>query len=172
MVARIGGQEKSAWLVAVYKVFIGLMAAAFVGVGIAAFYPEPRMPDALMFSGPQLPAELQGVAREYRDQSALYSRNVAAIAAVAAVAILALSLTALRRIALFSDGLLLGGVLTFGYSVVRGFGAEDNLARFGIVAVGLAVALALGYVRFVQSTASAGAAEAGPSGASGPARTA
>jgi hypothetical protein len=90
---------------------------------------------------------------------------------VAAIAILAVSLTALRRIALFSDGLLLGGVLTFGYSVMRGFGAQDNMARFAIVAVGLAVALALGYARFVRPMTEA-RAESGTSAGSAHARPA
>jgi hypothetical protein len=31
-------------LVAIYKVFVGLLLATFVGVGIAAFAPEPKIP--------------------------------------------------------------------------------------------------------------------------------
>ena len=142
--------DRSTWLVAVYKVFIGLMAASFVGVGIAAFYVGPRMPDALMYLNGPVPPELQAAASAYRDAETLYNRNVAVIAAIGAILVLVLSLTVLRKIALFSDGLLLGGVLTFGYSVVRGFAAEDNMVRFVTVAVGLAVALVLGYVRFVR----------------------
>ena len=81
----------------------------------------------------------------------IYNRNVSAAAAVGAIVMLALGVTVLRRIALFSDGFLLGGVVTFAYSVLRGFGAEDNMFRFIVVAVGLAIALALGYVRFVPA---------------------
>jgi hypothetical protein len=43
-----------------------------------------------------------------------------------------------------------GGILTFGYSVVRGFGADDNTFRFIIVSVGLVIALGLGYIRFAR----------------------
>jgi hypothetical protein len=142
--------EKSPWLVAIYKVFLGLFVVAFVGIGIAAFYPEPSMPEALMYAGGPLPTEVQPVAHAYHDAMALYNRDVAIIAAVAAVAILTISLTVVRTISVFSDGLMLGGLLTFAYSIMRGFGAEDNRVLFVIVSVGLAVALGLGYVRFLR----------------------
>jgi hypothetical protein len=131
-------------------VFIGLLTVAFVGVGIQAFYPEPRMPVEVMYANGSLTPELQAVAREYQDRMALYNRNVAVISAAAAIGIMIFSLTAVRAISLFSDGLLLGGLLTFAYSVMRGFGAEDNVVRFIIVSIGFAAALALGYFRFVR----------------------
>ena len=49
-----------------------------------------------------------------------------------------------------ADGLLLGGVLTLLYSVIRGFGTEDNMFRFVVVSVGFAISLFLGYVKFIQ----------------------
>ena len=155
-------------LIAVYKVFLGLLLAAFVGIGIAAFAPEPRFPEPpARFEGPRAAEQLspeaqrefdefQAAMRAHRVAMAEYSRNVSAIAAAAAIAMLVLSLTVLRRVELFSDGFLLGGLLTFSYSVLRGFGAEDNTFRFIIVAVGLAIALGLGYIRFVQPSLKSG----------------
>jgi hypothetical protein len=98
-----------------------------------------------------------------RSEIALYSRNVSAVAAIGAIVMMGVSLTVLRGTALFSDGFLLGGVLTFAYSVVRGFSAEDNVFRFIIVSVGLVVALALGYVRFIRPTAGSSEPPAVPS---------
>ena len=160
-------------LVAVYKAFVGLLLAAFVGIGISAAAPEPRFPEppARMMaperdSQPSPEAqrefeEFQNASRAHRVLMAEYSRNASAVAAIAAITMLILSLTVLRRVALFSDGFLLGGIVTFAYSVVRGFGAEDNTFRFIVVALGLAIALVLGYVRFVRPTENA--ARAGPS---------
>jgi hypothetical protein len=151
-------------LIAVYKVFVGLLLATFVGVGIAAFAPEPRYPDPPISAvsprstdpPPEVQREMeehQRVVREMRSEIAAYSRNVSAASAIAAIVMMAVSLTVLRGMALFSDGFLLGGVLTFAYSVVRGFSAEDNVFRFIIVSIGLVVALALGYIRFVRQAA-------------------
>lgn len=149
-------------LVVVYKVFVGLLLAAFVGVGIAAFAPEPRFPEPpipMMRPGaaaelsPETQRELdeyQRVSREFRVELGVYNRNVSALSAAAAIVMLALSLTMLRRIDLFSDGFLLGGILTFGYSILRGFVAEDNMFRFVVVSIGLLIALGLGYVRFIR----------------------
>src|SRR5205823_613951 len=95
--------------------------------------------------------EFDRASRAFRVEMAAYSRNVSLISAAAAILMLVLSLTVLRRIEIFSDGFLLGGILTFAYSVVRGFGAEDNTFRFVIVSMGLAIALGLGYIRFVQA---------------------
>ena len=149
-------------LIGIYKVFIGLLLATFVGVGIAAFAPEPRFPEPpASMRGPAVGAqpspeaqrefeEFDRTSRAFRAEMAAYSRNVSVISAVAAIIMLVLSLTVLRLIPVFSDGFLLGGVLTFAYSVARGFGAEDNTFRFVIVSVGLLIALALGYLRFVK----------------------
>lgn len=155
-------------LIGVYKMFIGLLLAAFVGVGIAAFSPEPKFPDPpFLIEGPALRdgelspeaqrqrEEYQRLTREFREQSAAYSRNVATIAAAAGILLLVISLTVLRTTPIFSDGFLLGGILTFLYSIARGFGADDNMFRFVIIGLGLIIALVLGYVRFGLSGASA-----------------
>ena len=148
-------------LVVVYKVFVGLLLATFVGLGIAAFAPEPKHPEppiAMMPPGSaaQSPEaqreqeEFRSAARAFQAELAVYNRNVSAVSAVGAILMLVVSLSLLRGIVLFSDGFLLGGILTFTYSVLRGFAAEDNMFRFVIVALGLVIALGLGYVRFVR----------------------
>jgi apolipoprotein N-acyltransferase len=45
---------------------------------------------------------------------------------------------------------ILVGVFTLLYSVIRGFGTEDNMFRFIIVAIGFVISLVLGYIKFIQ----------------------
>lgn len=153
----------------VYVVFVGMLLAAFVGVGIAAFYKGPK--------APEYPAELQYPAltrpeqqpdataeakrqelqlkndeafKVFQKENELYQRNVSIIALLAAIMMLILSLTLVKQIQVIADGLLLGGVITLGYSVVRGFGSNDDMVRFMVVSVSLVVALVLGYIKFVK----------------------
>jgi hypothetical protein len=67
-----------------------------------------------------------------------------------AVLALALSLTFLSKVMILSDATMLGGVLTLMYSVIRGFATEDAKFRFAIVAIGLAVTIVLGYIKFIK----------------------
>jgi uncharacterized membrane protein len=150
-----------------YTFLIGIFFAVFVGVGIAAFYPQPKFPEQptlLKYSPPEITKDTSESAkykveaekfdraqRKFQEQLQLYNRNVSIIALVASIIIVIASLTLVRTILLIADGLLLGGVLTLIYSVIRGFGTDDNMFRFIVVSVGLLVSLFLGYVKFIKS---------------------
>lgn len=149
----------------VYIVFVGILLAAFVGVGIAAFYKGPKYPETpieLRFPETkptestmsaeyiQKQLEFDKRSEDFQKQNADYSRNVSIIALVAAVVMLVLSLTLFKQILVIADGLLLGGVLTLAYSVVRGFGSNDDMVRFMVVSASLLIALGLGYIKFVK----------------------
>lgn len=152
----------------VYIVFIGLLLAAFVGVGIAAFYKGPKPPEyPVSLKYPEfeqtkdVPATISAQRRvdmeendrkqkEFTERNQEYNRNVSIIALVAAIVMLILSLTLFKQILVIADGLLLGGVLTLGYSIIRGFGSNDDTFRFLVVSAGLVVALVLGYIKFVK----------------------
>jgi len=156
-----------------YTLCLALLVALFVGSGIAAFYPAPKQPEwpnRLQQSQPITPEsttadrarqkESDRLQRRFeRDQkkfqrlSASYNRDVSMISLLAAVAILFISLTLLKKIMLLSDGLLLGGALTLIYSIIRGFAGDNDMFRFIVVAVGTAVTIAIGYVRFVRPPA-------------------
>ena len=71
------------------------------------------------------------------------------IALVAAIVLLAGSL-ALERLPnkVLVNGVLLGGLFTLLYSVIRGFASEDSKMTFIAVSIGLAIAIYLGYHRF------------------------
>lgn len=153
-----------------YTAFIGVLLATFVGVGIAAFYKAPQAPNT--------PAELKYPAqpvspnstpsaefirkqeeqdqkfKEFEENRQKYERNVSMIALGFAIIILVLSLTTLRNVYVISDGVLLGGVLTLIYSIVRGFGAEDSYYRVIVTGIGLLIALILGYLKMVKPNSS------------------
>jgi hypothetical protein len=150
----------------IYVFLIGIFLAIFVGVGIAAFYPEPKYPEApktVRYGCTDVTKEgnvsvesksqidkFEQEEKDYREQSKIYSKNVSILALISSIIIVIASLTLFKKIFLIADGLLLGGVLTLLYSVIRGFGAEDNIFRFIVVSVGLFVSLFLGYVKFVK----------------------
>jgi hypothetical protein len=67
------------------------------------------------------------------------------------VIILAISLVFLSKIKMIADGILLGGVFTTIYAIIRGLISEDTKFRFLIVALGLIVALTLGYIKFIRA---------------------
>src|SRR5262245_16343899 len=120
-----------------YTVFLGLLIALFVGVGIAALYPGPKAPDYQVVETPakDTPApdsakrirESERQAKQYQLDSEDYNRNVSLLALGAAVILLAFALTVLRRVEILGDGLTLGAVFTLIYSIIRGFGSGDNL---------------------------------------------
>ena len=136
-----------------------------VGVGIAAFYPEPKPPEypsALKIpreGGLNQPVfnELKGGQEEFdRLEKAFeqnletYNRNVSIIAIVASIITLVVSLTLFGKLLLIADGLLLGGVLTLLYSIIRGFGSGNNKFQFIIVSLSFTVALILGYIKLAK----------------------
>ena len=150
----------------IYTVFLGILIAAFVGLGIDTFYQGP--------TPPEYPSKLERVAtpegeakelteeeiaeqeeyqskyEQFSEDMARYNRNVSIIALVAAVLILAISLGFSQKLDILADGVLFGGILTLGYGIIRGFGSDDPQFRFIVITVGLIVAVVLGYMRFVK----------------------
>jgi|SRR3989344_6523751 len=151
----------------VYIVFLGLILATFVGVGIAAFYKGPVYPEtpaALKYERPYPDFQTGTPSAEYiKQQEAFdtkskefqtandnYNRYVSMIALGFAIAMLIVSLAFFKRILVIADGVLLGGVLTLAYSIVRGFNTNDDIYRFLVVGAGLITAMVLGYLKFVK----------------------
>lgn len=145
----------------VYSLFLGIILAIFVGVGISAFYQAPQYPDppdTIKYGAVDEPdEEYLAAQRQYDEQNNQvqqqmddYSRNVSIIATVIAVAFLAVGLVYSHRIDVIADGVLLGGIFTLLYSMGRGLASGDEIYRFLIISVGVAVALFLGYWRFVK----------------------
>ncbi|PIS07906.1 hypothetical protein COT78_00970 [Candidatus Berkelbacteria bacterium CG10_big_fil_rev_8_21_14_0_10_43_13] len=147
---------------ALYKLFLGLLVALFIGFGISVFYSAPKMPDyptTLENVGSSVPTlAQQKINRDYDKQQkvyqtdvAKYNRNVSAIVICASVVLLILSLTVLINVAIIGDGILLGGIFTLSYGIIRAFMSESNKYQFGAVTVGLIVALILGWWKFLRA---------------------
>lgn len=152
-------------------VFLGILLAIFVGVGIAAFYKAPTFPEyPTKLQSRTLPQDVSKDAtlsaeldkeelaysqkqKDYTKKNEIYNRNVSIIALIFAIMFLFLSLSFVKHILIIADGLLLGGVLTLIYSMIRGFGSNDEMFRFMVVSIGLLISLIIGYVKFIKPTA-------------------
>lgn len=150
-----------------YTFFLAVILVTFVGVGIAAFYKGPKAPEYPIETQPIIytdkptseSAEMaesrikyEKESRNFQKENESYSKNVSIISLVAALIIMAISIVFVQKILYLSDGLLLGGVFTLVYSVIRGFNAGDEMFRFIVVSVGLAVSVYLGYWKFVRQS--------------------
>lgn len=152
----------------IYIVFIGVLLTTFIGVGIAAFYPGPKRPEppailqycsAEIIKDGKLSQEFRSEEEKfdkevkiYETKAQRYNRDVSVISLATAILILIASLIFFRKIYLIADGLLLGGVLTLVYSIIRGFSSQDDKFRFIVVSVGLVISLVLGYLKFIKPT--------------------
>lgn len=148
----------------IYTVFLGLLIALFVGLGIDAFYSGPKAPDYPLSLETAKPVEcgletdeqktlrlnFEQDQKNYMEQSKTYNRHVSMIALASAILILIASLTLLAKIKMIADGILLGGTFTTAYSIIRGLMSEDSRFRFVIVTIGLIIALVLGYMKFIR----------------------
>ncbi len=147
----------------IYTLFLALLIALFVGLGIESFYQEPKAPEYPMNTimekqpGCEPNVEQQKLEKEYtilRDKYTkelkTYNKNVSIVLLIIAIVILVLSLTFMTKIKMISDGILLGGVFTTAYGIIRGIMSDSSQFRFLIVTVGLTIALVLGYMKFIR----------------------
>lgn len=141
----------------VYTFFLGVLIAVFVGVGINTFYEGPKAPEPNgIFTTPvKDDAELQKQQRDYdakyivyNESLKSYSRNVSVVVMMAAVILVGLSLYYEKRSSIIANGVMLGGLFTLVYGVIRSMVSEDTRYIFMAATVALVVALFLGYRRF------------------------
>jgi len=151
-------------LKSIYTLFLALLIALFVGLGIDSFYhgPEspkyPSLPISAKQVGCEQTIEQQRIDKEfskmqddYTKELKKYNQNVSLLSLIASIIILVVSLTFIAKIKMIADGILLGGVLTTMYSIIRGIMSDSSQFRFLIVTVGLIIALVLGYVKFIKT---------------------
>ncbi|OGI25572.1 MAG: hypothetical protein A3J76_05835 [Candidatus Moranbacteria bacterium RBG_13_45_13] len=146
----------------IYTIFLALLVALFVGLGIDAFYPGPKVPETPIILETEKPGcedtielknarlEFNQAQKDFAEKSKPYNRNVSILSLAGAIVVLVASLTLLSKIKMIADGILLGGVFTTAYSIIRGLMSEDTKFRFLIVTIGLIIALVLGYIKFIQ----------------------
>ncbi len=142
-----------------YALAIALLVVAFVGFGISAFYEEPRYPafPAGIEEGPgvEMTSEEKRKMAEYRERERAYGEAysdynlvVACVSVGISVVLLVGSLARMGGLPVIGEGTTLGAVLTLFYGLIRAFMTDDEFVRFGAVAVGLAILLALVYRKF------------------------
>lgn len=142
-----------------YALAVALLVVAFVGFGISAFYGEPRYPDYPSGVGEeserQRTPEEQRKLEEYREDEKVYQRDVsnynlvvASISVGVAVLLLVASLVWISGLPVIGEGAVLGAVSTLFYGLIRAFMTNDELFRFGAVAVGLVILLVLVYWKY------------------------
>lgn len=148
-----------------YALFLGIILATFVGIGISTFYVAPKAPEfptTLSQPTPTTPdkqfdtqrseaqTKFDADQKAFETNFARYNRTVSVVAMVFAIAFLTLSLLLDGKIGVIADGLLLGGIFTLLYGMIRGFMTDLMTYRFVVITVGLIVALILGYVKFAR----------------------
>lgn len=145
----------------IYTFFVSLFLAVFIGTGVAVFYPSPKAPEPPSFYGLEAPKELtdserraeedfSAQQRAWEKEMKEYNRNVSMIVLACAVVILVIALTLSDKLGVIADGLLLGGIFTLLYGIIRGMDSDDAKYRFLVASVGLLVALVLGYFKFTR----------------------
>ena len=159
----------------IFSFFLGLMVVAFVGIGVNTFYPSPaekyvqprreltRNQEGL--SRKADPGDLTAVEQARRDSLADersklmereqaevkdWARVTSIILVLCATLVLVVSLVLSERLRVISNGLLLGGLFTMIYGAGWVIFSGNSVARFWVILFALAVAIGLGYMKFVH----------------------
>lgn len=146
----------------IYTFFLGLLLALFVGMGISTFYPAPSEPESPVGIYETQPLDTKGVSEEqaaadrryqeewqtYNEKMQVYNRDVSIISLIISVLLLVVAFILERRNSILSNGLLLGGVFTLAYAIIRGIMSQNTQYRFIAITVALAIVIYLGYRRF------------------------
>lgn len=152
----------------IYTLFLGLLLALFIGIGIDTFAPAPTYPDhpdELMGGtevenivvapvgesatitpphGESAQAAYDEAVKQYDEEVKGHALTTAISSFVAGILLLVVALLWLRRSPVLSDGFLLGGMLALLYSVGWSLATAQSVVSFGIVTLGLIVTLVLG----------------------------
>jgi len=173
----------------IFSFFLGLMVLAFIGVGVNTFYPNPS--DAYqkqlqpLYNEQQLINVKGGATPSAADQARLvqiqtqidalnakqqvetenWARVTSIILVLFATLVMGISLIRSEQLRVVSNGLLLGGLFTMIYGAGWTIFSGTSYLRFFVVLFALAVALGLGYVKFVWLKQGLTPAAAGSGGA-------
>jgi hypothetical protein len=159
----------------IFSFFLGLMVLAFIGVGVNTFLPSPAEQHKAEMDNIQQQIEALNVKTNGRtldvtqqaamdkltaQQNALqrtieaemkgWARTTSIILVIFATIVMAISLVMSDKLRVISNGLLLGGLFTMIYGVVWVIFSGNSVARFVVIAFALAVAIGLGYLKFVR----------------------
>ena len=163
----------------IFSFFLGLMLAAFVGVGVYTFHSPPeqfdsqirdlarreqairdsRPPDELEASDRDQILEINRQRNDLMDAAEKarkpWALSTSIILMVFATLTMVVSLVRAGQLPVISNGLLLGGVFTMLYGVGWIVASGTSITRFVVMSVALVITLGLGYLRFVRRGAAA-----------------
>jgi len=174
----------------IFSFFLGLLVLAVVGVGVNTFYQSPsdahqkemtaiqRQMETLNTKNPtgvtdaadkaEL-ARLQAKQNSLQDiidaEMKIWARNTSIILVLFATAVMGISLIRSEQLRVISNGLLLGGLFAMLYGAGWVIFSGNSAARFVVVLFALAVALGLGYLKFVRNREARETAQSAPSAA-------
>lgn len=158
----------------IYSFFLGLVVVGLVAIGINTFHRRPDWPEYPTPKGPtgELTAEQlaqqQAAEQAARAAQDAWSLSTSIILLVCATLILVVSLWRPAKMAVISNGLLLGGIFTMIYAVGQSLATSSgNVARFFVALAALVITVAIGYLTFIRRTPSAVSLPAEGEGAEG-----
>lgn len=162
----------------IFSFFLGLMVLAFIGVGVNTFYQQPsnryqaelqplydrqnaiyadqkggvEPTGAVAAELKQINVKIQAIQTKIDRETKGWSLNTSIILVVFATIVMGISLVRSEQLRVLSNGLLLGGLFTMLYGMGWTVASDTSgYLRFVVVVFALAVALALGYVKFVRN---------------------
>jgi hypothetical protein len=109
----------------------------------------------------RLIAEENALRRTIDDEMRSWARVTSIILVAFATVVMGVSLVRSRQLRVLGNGLLLGGLFTMVYGVGWVIFSGSSVLRFVVMAFALAVAIGLGYVKFVRQRVTAPPAPAG-----------
>lgn len=146
----------------IYSFFLGLVVVGLVAIGINTFHPQPPWPeyawekDPGASPTPEQIAEQEAAMEAARAAQEAWSLNTSIILLICATVILAVSLWRPAKMAVISNGLLLGGIFTMIYAVGQSLSSSSGqLPRFFVALAALALTVGIGYLTFIRRAASA-----------------
>ncbi len=177
--------RQHAALQTIFSFFLGLMVVAFIGVGVNTFLPSPAekyakpreaishrqgelnrmVPPGTITAGEKaqldsLADEQTRLSQEEQAEVKDWARVTSIILVLAATLVLVVSLVQSERLRVISNGLLLGGLFTMLYGAGWVIFSRNSVARFWVILFALAVAIGLGYLKFVRRRKKTGLADA------------
>lgn len=160
----------------IFSFFLGLMVLAFIGVGVNTFYPQPSSTyqeelqtlydrqnaiygnsksveptGAAAAELKQLDQQIMVINTKIQKETRGWALNTSIVLVLFATVVMGISLIRSDQLRVLSNGLLLGGLFTMLYGMGWTVASDTSgYLRFFVVVFALAVALALGYLKFVR----------------------
>jgi uncharacterized protein HemX len=172
----------------IFSLFVGVLTAVVVGVGVWTFYPPPQGENQPKQQELQRLQEEQGMKfdksrdqmtpqerrdfdkrekriqelnRQIQKQFKSWAVVTSIVVITIATVLMAISLFLPETAKVFSNGILLGGLFTVLYGTGVSFTGGNNWARFFVVLAALLLSLGIGYLRFVRGRKAVAAAAEG-----------